>query len=39
MNILSLQKDGKLVFIPQTLEDLWVIKSITDIGDVISGSS
>ena len=39
MNILSLQKDGKLVFIPQTLEDLWVIKSITDVGDVISGSS
>ncbi|HOZ35376.1 MAG TPA: mRNA surveillance protein pelota [archaeon] len=39
MNILSLQKDGKVIFIPQTLEDLWVIKSITDLGDVVSGSS
>ncbi|MFA5745258.1 MAG: mRNA surveillance protein pelota [archaeon] len=39
MNILSLQKDGKVVFIPQTLEDLWIIKSITDIGDTISGQS
>lgn len=39
MNILSLQKEGKVTFIPQTLEDLWVIKSITDVGDIISGSS
>ncbi len=39
MNILSLQKEGKLIFIPQTIEDLWIIKSITDIGDTISGSS
>lgn len=39
MNILSLQKDGKVTFIPQTLEDLWIIKSITDNGDTISGSS
>lgn len=39
MNILSLHKDGKVTFIPQTLEDLWIIKSITDNGDTISGSS
>jgi len=39
MNIISLQKDGKVVFIPQTLEDLWIIKSITDTGDTISGQS
>jgi len=39
MNIISLDKTGKLVFVPQNLEDLWIIKSITDSKDIISGQS
>jgi protein pelota len=39
MNIISLDKNGKLVFVPQNLEDLWIIKSITDVKDKISGQS
>ena len=39
MNIISLDKTGKLVFIPQNLEDLWIIKSIVDEKDIVSGQS
>jgi protein pelota len=40
MNILKLDyKTKEIVFIPQTIEDLWVIKSIVDDGDIIKGSS
>jgi len=39
MKIISLDRNEKLVFIPQTLEDLWIIKSISDVKDIISGSS
>lgn len=40
MNILKLDVKAKeVLFIPQTLEDLWVIKSIVREGDVIKGSS
>lgn len=39
MNIISLDKTGKLVFVPQNIEDLWIIKSVTDVKDKISGQS
>jgi len=39
MKIITLDKKGKLVFVAQTIEDLWVIKSITDPKDKISGGS
>lgn len=38
MNIISLDKT-KLVFVPQSLEDLWIIKTITDKNDTLSGTS
>lgn len=38
MNVISLEKNT-LVFVPQSLEDLWVIKTISDVGDLISGQS
>lgn len=40
MNILNINRKLKEIsFITHTIEDLWVIKNITDIGDVIKGSS
>ncbi|MDD3178011.1 MAG: hypothetical protein PHR26_00670 [Candidatus ainarchaeum sp.] len=40
MNILELNKKlKKLVFIPQTIEDLWVLKNISFEKDLISGKS
>ncbi|MDD4049525.1 MAG: mRNA surveillance protein pelota [Candidatus ainarchaeum sp.] len=40
MNIINIDyKTKEIVFIPQTIEDLWVIKTIVLEGDVISGSS
>jgi len=40
MNVIHLNKKEKeIVFILQTLEDLWVLKSIVEIGDVIKGTS
>jgi protein pelota len=39
MNIIKLDRSGEIVFVPQTIEDLWVIKSISSEGDVIKGQS
>ena len=40
MNILELNKKlNKIVFIPQTIEDLWILKNISFEKDVISGNS
>ena len=32
-------KEKEIVFILNTIEDLWVLKSISQIGDLISGTS
>jgi protein pelota len=40
MNIIEINKNlKKIVFVPQNLEDLWTIKSIINIGDIIKGQS
>lgn len=39
MQIIKLTKEGELVFVAQTIEDLWVIKTITNTNDIISGLS
>jgi len=40
MKLIILNKKSKtIVFIPQTIEDLWVLKNISEIDDIISGNS
>ena len=39
MQIIKLTKEGELVFVAQTIEDLWAIKTIANTEDVISGLS
>jgi len=39
MQIIKLTKEGELVFVAQTIEDLWAIKTITNTNDIISGLS
>ncbi len=40
MNVIHLNKKEKeIVFTLQTIEDLWILKSIVEIGDIIKGTS
>jgi len=40
MKLINLNKNSKtIVFMPETIEDLWILKNISEVGDVISGSS
>lgn len=39
MNIIKLDRSGEIVFVPQTIEDLWIIKSVADKDDLIKGQS
>jgi protein pelota len=39
MQIIKLTKEGELVFVAQTIEDLWAIKTVANTNDVVSGLS